>query len=65
MTGYSCHFCKKTQDQVSLMIAGPVEKSGICDECVEVCMGIVFTHARSKNLVEFPVKADSSEEAEP
>jgi ATP-dependent Clp protease ATP-binding subunit ClpX len=35
-----CSFCKKSQDQVRKMIAGP---SGIyiCDECIEVCRDIM------------------------
>ena len=35
-----CSFCKKSQDQVRKMVAGP---SGIyiCDECVEICNDIV------------------------
>ncbi|MBP5305189.1 MAG: ATP-dependent Clp protease ATP-binding subunit ClpX [Lachnospiraceae bacterium] len=34
-----CSFCGKMQDQVRKLIAGP--NAYICDECVEVCMGIV------------------------
>ncbi len=35
-----CSFCKKSQDQVRKMIAGP-DGLFICDECVEVCNDIV------------------------
>ena len=35
-----CSFCGKGRDQVRRLIAGP-EGSYICDECVEICAGIV------------------------
>ena len=35
-----CSFCKKSQDQVRKMVAGP-DGLYICDECVEVCNEIV------------------------
>ncbi|MCH5190908.1 MAG: ATP-dependent Clp protease ATP-binding subunit ClpX [Oscillospiraceae bacterium] len=34
-----CSFCGKTQEQVDKLIAGPGVY--ICDECVELCMGII------------------------
>lgn len=34
-----CSFCGKTQDQVDKLIAGPGVY--ICDECIELCMGII------------------------
>jgi len=34
-----CSFCNKSQRDVKMLIAGP--KVYICDECVEVCLGIV------------------------
>ncbi len=34
-----CSFCGKTQDQADKLIAGPGVY--ICDECVELCMGII------------------------
>ena len=34
-----CSFCKKTQDQVRKIIAGP--DVYICDECVEICAEIM------------------------
>ena len=37
---YYCSFCGKTADQVRRLIAGPAGTS-ICDECVEVCAGII------------------------
>ena len=37
--GLRCSFCGKTQHQVRKLIAGP--KVHICDECVEICVGIV------------------------
>ena len=35
-----CSFCGKTEDQVRRLIAGP-EGAFICDECVEICAGII------------------------
>ncbi len=37
---YYCSFCGKTEDQVRKLIAGP-EGMFICDECVEICAGII------------------------
>lgn len=36
-----CAFCKKTQDNVGKLIAGP-DGVFICNECVEVCYDIIF-----------------------
>ena len=58
MSKHICHFCGKSQDQVSLMIAAPADGSGICDECVQECVAIIFSHARSKNLLELPKPAE-------
>ena len=35
-----CSFCGKTQDEVRKLIAGP-EGVFICNECVDICVGIV------------------------
>lgn len=35
-----CSFCKKTQNEVRKIIAGPA--AFICDECVEVCVDVIF-----------------------
>ena len=35
-----CSFCKKTQDQVRKLIAGPAGVY-ICDECVDICADII------------------------
>lgn len=37
---FSCSFCRKTEDQVRRLIAGP-DGAFICDECVEICAGII------------------------
>ena len=34
-----CSFCGKSQHEVRKLIAGPTVF--ICDECVELCMGII------------------------
>ncbi len=36
----SCSFCKKTQNDVRKLIAGPAVN--ICDECVEICVDIIM-----------------------
>lgn len=46
-----CSFCKKSQDQVRKMIAGP-DGLYICDDCVEICSDIV-----SEELEEFDCDA--------
>ena len=38
-----CSFCGKTQEQVEKLIAGPGVY--ICDECIELCMGIIDENA--------------------
>ncbi len=35
-----CSFCKRQQDQVSRLIAGP-DSVYICDECVDLCKEIL------------------------
>jgi hypothetical protein len=37
--GLRCSFCRKTQDEVAKLVAGP--DVFICDECIDVCVGIV------------------------
>ena len=37
---YTCSFCRKNQDQVRRLIAGPAAVY-ICDECVELCREII------------------------
>ena len=34
-----CSFCGKSQEEVRKLIAGP--KVYICDECIEICNGII------------------------
>lgn len=41
-----CSFCGKTQDQVEKLIAGP--GVCICDECIELCLGIIEDEGSSK-----------------
>ncbi len=54
-----CSFCGKTQEQVDKLIAGPGVY--ICDECIELCMGIidenaVGSHKRSGKKVKLEEK---------
>ena len=41
-----CSFCGKTQDQVEKLIAGP--GVCICDECIELCLGIIEEEGSSR-----------------
>lgn len=38
----ACSFCGKRHDGVNKLIAGP--EGSICDECVDMCSGIVAEH---------------------
>lgn len=44
-----CSFCKKSQDDVRKLIAGPAVY--ICDECVTVCVDIIADDARAERAV--------------
>ena len=44
-----CSFCGKTQEQVEKLIAGPGVY--ICDECIELCMGIIGENDVNPNRV--------------
>lgn len=43
-----CDFCGKHQHEVETIIAGP--SVFICDECVEICMGILLSKRHPKNI---------------
>ncbi|MBQ4626056.1 MAG: ATP-dependent Clp protease ATP-binding subunit ClpX [Clostridia bacterium] len=43
----SCSFCKKSQDQVEKLIAGP--NVYICNECIELCNSIIESEPSSKH----------------
>ena len=47
-----CSFCGKTQDEVRKLIAGP-EGVFICNECVDICVGIVEEEYEFLDSVEF------------
>jgi len=38
-----CNFCNRTQHQVNKLVLG--EKVGICDACIDVCLGILASEA--------------------
>jgi ATP-dependent Clp protease ATP-binding subunit ClpX len=44
-TSHTCSFCKRQQDQVSRLIAGP-DSVYICDECVDLCKEILADEER-------------------
>jgi ATP-dependent Clp protease ATP-binding subunit ClpX len=41
-----CDFCGKSSDEVKLLIAGP--RVHICNECVDLCTGIVRDQLEEK-----------------
>ena len=41
MADYRCSFCRKRQDQVRKLVAGPTPNIMICDECVVLCKEII------------------------
>ncbi len=44
-----CSFCSKNQDQVDTFISNPADRSCrvyICNECVEVCNGVLVDHRK-------------------
>lgn len=43
----NCSFCMKSQDDVAVIVAAPFATAAICDECIEQCVGIVITAART------------------
>jgi len=49
-----CSFCGKTQDQVNRLIAG--RDSCICNECVDLCMGILEDELPQKSWGVTPAK---------
>ena len=49
----TCSFCRKTQDQVDKLIAGP--NVYICNECVDLCCSIIESEPSSKDYGEFDV----------
>ena len=54
-----CSFCKKTQDDVRKLIAGPAVF--ICDECVLVCVDIIADDARVERAVSEQVEGVAQE----
>jgi len=45
----SCSFCAKAEHEVRRLIAGPAVQ--ICNECVELCSGIIADEPENKNAV--------------
>ncbi len=46
----NCSFCGKSAKEVHYLVAGPA--AYICDECIEVCVSILFDHARKTHAKE-------------
>jgi hypothetical protein len=62
-----CSFCKKSQDDVALLIASPTETSPrvyICDECVGVCASIIEEWRMAKIPVVFPSTPEEKKKAQ-
>ncbi len=47
-----CSFCKRTQEEVNRLIAGP-DQVFICDECVDLCRDILEEDTSSSQAAEF------------
>lgn len=47
-----CSFCKRTQDEVNRLIAGP-DQVFICDECVDLCRDILEEDTPSAQATQF------------
>ena len=47
-----CSFCKRTQDEVNRLIAGP-DRVFICDECVDLCKEILEDEIEPVSPAEF------------
>ena len=45
---HTCSFCKRQQDQVRRLIAGP-DSVYICDECVDLCKEILADEQHPHN----------------
>jgi tryptophan synthase beta chain len=58
-----CSFCRKKQDDVRKLIAGP--SIYICDECVGVCNEILAADARVEGTRSEPAAAAAAEEVRP
>jgi hypothetical protein len=41
-----CSFCGKPRRQVRSIVCGPTPEVAICDECVELCSGIIAEELR-------------------
>jgi ATP-dependent Clp protease ATP-binding subunit ClpX len=50
-----CSFCKRTQEEVNRLIAGP-DQVFICDECVDLCRDILEEDAPTPAATEFHAK---------
>jgi len=50
-----CSFCKRTQEEVNRLIAGP-DQVFICDECVDLCRDILEEDAPTPVTAEFKAK---------
>jgi len=49
-----CSFCKRTQEEVNRLIAGP-DRVFICDECVDLCKEILEEESESITPAEFSI----------
>jgi hypothetical protein len=52
VTDLRCSFCKKSQNDVRKLIAGP--SVYICDECIEVCQDIIDDDTRLDGAAQVP-----------
>ena len=38
-----CSFCRKSNDDVKNMVAGPTKEINICNECIDLCHEIIYS----------------------
>ncbi|MGH7804402.1 MAG: ClpX C4-type zinc finger protein [Candidatus Binatia bacterium] len=54
--GRTCSFCRKTIDDVRILISAP--RVAICDECVDACGDVVVRHAADASRPRKPQAAE-------
>ncbi len=47
---FTCSFCGKTNNEVQVIIVGPVPSITICNECVRVCLCVLLDKIEGKTI---------------
>ena len=58
-----CSFCKRSQDDVRKLIAGPTVF--ICDDCVQVCVDLISDDTRTEEQVRKRLEAEAAQQTPP